>query len=164
MLRQIKEGKQTSLWATSKLPADLRSNTPPLALSWLSLLSDQHARFCSLELLQALAHIPRCSLSPSAFLLSYQNRNDVILLVAPDGEKKRNPKSTVAAASSRLHVWSLSVCPSECLIAAHPAILTPLRLPQASVSGGRKEGPAVTQEGGFGEREGGSVKGCLSWS
>ena len=29
---------------------------------------------------------------------------------------------------------------------------------------GRKEGPVVTQEGGFGEREGGSVKGCLSWS
>lgn len=57
-------------------------------------------------------------------------------------EENPSPRSTVAAASSCPHAC-------VCLIRAHPVILTPLWLPQASVFGGRKEG---------------SVKGCLSWS
>lgn len=73
-------------------------------------------------------------------------------------------KSTVATASSCLHVCSLSLCLSVRLIMVHPAILLPQWLPQASMSGGRKEGLVVKQEEGFGEREGESVKGCLSWS
>lgn len=56
------------------------------------------------------------SLSPSAFLLSYHNRNDVTLPVAPEEEEKLNSKSIVSTASSCLHVWSLSVSLYVCLI------------------------------------------------
>lgn len=54
----------------------------------------------------------------------------------------RKPRPKVHSSSSILcmSVPCQSVCLSVCLIGAHPAILTPLRLPQASVSGGRKEG------------------------
>ena len=80
---------------------------------------------------------------------------------------KPSPKSTVAAASSCLHVCSLSVGPSvqsDQGTSGHPD--SPATPPGLCVrrKEGRKEGPAVTQEGGLGEREGGSVRGCLSWS
>lgn len=68
--------------------------------------------FVSFVLLHILNHY---FLSPSAFLLSYYNRNDVTLLVAPEEEEKLNSKSIVSTASSCLHVWSLSVSLYVCL-------------------------------------------------
>lgn len=121
--------------------------------------------FVSFVLLHILNHASCYFLSPSAFLFSYYNRNDVTLLVAPEEEEKLNSKSIVSTASSCLHVWSLSVSLYVCLwLAVHLTILTPLWLPQSSVSVGRKEGLVVTVE--MVCRKGGRKSCCfpLLWS
>lgn len=72
--------------------------------------------FVSFMLLHILTHASCYSLSPSAFLLSYHNRNDVTLLVAPEEEEKLNSKSIVSTAyflSACLVLVSESVCVSD---------------------------------------------------
>lgn len=130
-----------------------------------SSLINTYVSFCVWILLHTLTHNPCCSPSPSTFLLSYQNRNDVILLVAPDGKKTESKvHSSSILLSACLFLVSRSVCLSDRGTSGHPE--SPATPPGLCVrrKEGRKEGPVVTQEGGFREREGGSVKGCLSWS
>lgn len=113
-------------------------------------------------ILHILTHASCYSLSPSAFLLSYHNRNDVTLPVAPEEEEKLNSKSIVSTASSCLHVGSLYVC----LIGGtsdHPD--SPVTPPGLCFSWKEGRKALRSQEEGFAEREGGKV--CcfpLLWS
>lgn len=125
-------------------------------------LISTYASFCVLPLLHALTHTPCCRCLPPPSCCPVKTGMMSFSLWLRMREKTRSKihsSGSILQSGCLFHV-SLFVCLSDRSTSGHPD--SPATPPGLCVR--RKEDSVVTQEGGFGERQGGSVKGCLSWS